>query len=453
MSSKNRVRSKVLAVVVSLVVFCGWGSNFLVVSADEAKAGAQNETTKEKSFNELISEKNQLSKYIDHKSGRFSLRKYGDNPESSYGTVINIEEYRDEAEKLYSKVIGFVKDSDAKGVTAENFEEYVKNFIINDGRTCSKMTRSSQDEFEKMKEQPEKFQIVYRGVPEKSYADSLLDGQFWCGGQWHCNFLKYSVSASKHGLYTASDSNYAKNFAKKNIKNKSCDAEWRSIADGGVVEMAIDLQKAKIICEKRLENIINTMLCLHPELADSYKLFNKMVPEYLVYSSVFELYSQAFKETFGFDVLDIRQHLENELIKLGKEDFTADKIKAAHDDECYTDLEDDILGYAHCFLNFRVEESKQFCSRFNELMEKNKTKVHVTNKFFAVLQDKWLLAKLMGFDVISDADMAQRDRDPKVVVEYGIVNPEVLIVCNDLFDLERMNFFDWVKKEYSARQK
>lgn len=439
MGLKNRFRAKVLSVVVSLVVFCGCGANFLVVSADDAPVGGQNETTAEKLFNYEISEKNQKSKFIDFRSSEFYTREL--NPEGLPGGLNglkNLEKFKDKAEKLYIKVKDFIKDSDQKGVTAENFEEYVRNFVTNDDRTSSKMRRGTFDEFKKMKGQPEKFLIIYRGVPEKSYADSLLDGQFWCGGRWRCRFLGSDHrSGTEHGMYTTTDFEHAENYERKKIENKSCESEW-NVRNGGVVEMAIDLQKTKIIERGELEAIKNTMLCLHPEFADYCKVFNKMIPKDLYYSSAFKYYAQAFKETFGFDVLDIRQHLENELIKSGDKEFTADKIKAAHEDEHCTRNEHDLYYRVREVLDSIVFRNKPFCLKFSELMEQNKEKIHIINKEHAIANDLWFLAKLMGYDAVSNFDLEKlqeisKSKDPnKGIAMLGIVNPEVLIVNKEL---------------------
>lgn len=327
----------------------------------------------------------------------------------------DLEKLKPLVDKLKCAIDEFVAKSNC---TAEDFNSYV---IENMATTGGKMNCVSRQEFNQLfheesvdkqidsqsnvnansgEVQP-KMKRFYRGINDPAGVESFRNGNIYIGGNVRgSGYDAKSASALGHGIYVAEDKSTAINFSckEKNFKAGSIQA-----LTGGIVEMAVDESKVKVIDNGQIKLLKTALLYYYPEFGDAYKFWNKGVSFYLFNSSIIELYAQAYEKVFGGKLIDIVKHCG------AKSDGS------------------DIYSVERVLCTLLPANSVEFSRELETLMNKNTKKAHYLKKEVAVYDDPGLIAKILGFDVLRsgpDSDI------------YNVVNPGVLTVCREAVEKE-----------------
>ena len=237
----------------------------------------------------------------------------------------------------------------------------------------------------------------------------MLGVQHYIGGSSSKDFLIFSHVESKK-----------KNNLMWNVSTKR----------GGIVEMAIDENAAKIINGDHLAEIRTALLYHHPEFMSFYKLYDKgfVRGSDLVYLLDFggtnyhdKFIDQAFRETFNCELDDALEQI--------KADFESD----------YGDLsEQEQDNFKIIFHSYKEGSFKNnflpYSIKRDELMKADQHKPHLVDKMWAVYRDSSLRARLLGYDAIAvekKASLRPSRADSVGGNDYKIVNPGIITVCTE----------------------
>ena len=345
---------------------------------------------------------------------------------------LDVEKLKPEAEKLYAVMKAFVDESDKKGISAEDFDDYVKSYLIQS--SSGAMSLCNREDFEEYMKQHSNMERIFRGINDLKMVDSFRNGTPYIGGPMRGHYFSGgNGSALGSGIYTTSDVNYASGFADnfKFEKDEQKNLQWMSASDsvGGILEMAIDENEVEVIGTYDLDAIKFTFLYYHPEFMSFAKLYDEGLGSVMAFGCVVELFGmnyhdkfidQAFKETFNCELVDAIKQVKSNYKNLNEQD-------EALLNRCLSNFREGRFDNAACFT--------QYVNKLNELMNADQHKPHVVDKMWAVYCDDGLLAKLLGYDVlrlcnepvqniVNQSNNSSNDT-------FLIVNPGVITVCTD----------------------
>ncbi len=320
-----------------------------------------------------------LSKYERKKS----KKKLNDMSEE----ILNLK-----AKELLKRINEFIEESDKKGISPENMFDYILKCM---NETAGKFKPLSLEEFYLYCNNPNVVRL-YRGISGKQYVDDFLNGKFIVS---LANVIEDQIFGNSKqgatygtGIYTSNQYNYARAYAHAMCVNENIKAEWDSGNDAGVIRLAIDKTKFKTISHIVLNKIIYLMFKNNADEILSKILGSSYIENFKLESYHNEnCFLPAFKETFGVDFEDVfnRFYLNNN----SKDEKFKDNVLSF----LYK------ITYFLCNYRYReniVYDNENFLQNFSKLMKENEVLPHSLNKFYTVVSNEGLLAKLLGYDCV-----------------------------------------------------
>lgn len=337
---------------------------------------------------------------------------------------------RESARNLKELIEKFVDDSDNVSVQPENFDDYVVSFMNAD---CGEFNVLNRNEFEAYVNGENRVRL-FRGINNLNFVDDLRKGKVFIGGSVRGRYDRNSLTQSMFGhcIYTTVEFKDALSFAKGFRKKEFDKSELYYQTIGDVVELAIDFSedRTKILEIEQLERQILALKYFYPDFCNLAKIERSfcIYPEQY-YSYHFNLFKTAFYNVFGFNVEEISK-------KLYPNGMTEKDIS-----KLTSDISETLIYDSGCDLRVFTE--------FEKLVNQDSTEPHYIDKKFAVLSDKGLLTKLLGFDVLvrrfkgmdnlsNGAHVRRADASPDW---FMIVNPNVLTICSDPTEKESVDDF------------
>lgn len=358
-----------------------------------------------------------IKNYRDYLLKNFKESTSYDHETDGKSEQLDFKNFEEEADRLFVAIYNFVNKTNAEGITAENFNDYVKKFMEESGGS---MTCLSRQDFDIRCNSNAGMKKFYRGITKIEYVKQFRDGVAYIGGtiRGKCFDDKHGSSYG-HCVYTSANKLDAEGYAKssKQQKNDKTGLNWMGPSEvGGVIEMAIDTDEIKYIHIDHLCNVVKALLYYYPLIGNAYEYFDQCFCDWEVDSFDENEYhkriaAKVFEDVFGFEQAKLVSIINPNYKNLDEKEKERFRNKI-------------------CSLRSDLKRFPNYASKVNELFSADKVKPHYVDKYCAVLNDEGLLAKLMGKDAI----FTMTDKDGNINFDEGyclIVNPGVIIVCND----------------------